>query len=94
MHDSSNIPMKKPARRRGQKRPVWERGYYSHGYWSGKDKLGSVKLGPKGEWDGVYRWQGGNHVGEAATLAQAKQAVEQAVLLGTRQLQLFQDEGG
>ena len=86
--------MTKPVRRRGQKRPIWERGYYSHGYWAGKEKLGSVKLGPKGEWDGIYRWQGGNHVGESATLALAKQAVEQAVLLGTRQLQLFQDEGG
>ena len=86
--------MKPAARSRPNKRPQWERGYYSHGYWSGKNKLGTVKLGPKGEWDGVYRWQGGNHVGESATLALAKQAVEQAVLLGTRQLQLFQDEGG
>jgi hypothetical protein len=86
--------MAKPAKSRLTKKPVWERGYYAHGYWSGKVKLGSVKLGKKGEWDGVYRWQGGKHMGEAATLAQAKQAVEQAVLLGTRQLQLFQDEGG
>lgn len=86
--------MKPAPKRRSPKRPVWERGYYSHGYWSGKNKLGTVKLGPKGEWDGVYRWQGGNHVGEASTLAQAKLAVEQAVLLGTRQLQLFLDEGG
>lgn len=86
--------MTKPVKRRVLKRPVWERGYYSHGYWTGKKKLGSVKLGPKGEWDGIYRWQGGNHIGETATLALAKQAVEQAVLLGTRQLQLFQDEGG
>ena len=68
------------AKRRLLKRPQWERGYYSHGYWSGKNKLGTVKLGPKGEWDGVYRWQAGNHIGEAATLAQAKQQVEQAVL--------------
>jgi hypothetical protein len=86
--------MTKPAKRRVLKPPIWERGYYSHGYWLGKKKLGTVKLGPKGEWDGIYRWQGGNHLGEAATLAKAKQAVEQAVLLGTRQLQLFQDEVG
>ena len=74
-------------------KPTWERGHFSHGYWRGKDKLGSVKLGPPKEWDGIYRWEGGNHHGEAATLAAAKQAVEQAVLLGVRQLQLFQDEG-
>ena len=86
--------MTKPAKHRQPKRPLWERGYYSHGYWSGKDKLGTVKLGPKGEWDGVYRWQAGHHAGDASTLAQAKQAVEQAVLVGSRQLQLFQDEGG
>ena len=86
--------MTKPAKRRVPKRPFWERGYHSHGYWSGKEKLGTVKLGPKGEWDGVYRWQAGNQAGQSATLAQAKQAVEQVVLIGTRQLQLFQDEGG
>ena len=86
--------MSKTAKRRVPKRPTWERGYYSHGYWSGKEKLGTVKLGPKGEWDGVYRWQAGNQAGDAATLARAKQAVEQVVLIGTRQLQLFQDEGG
>lgn len=85
--------MKKTVNRRAPKRPTWERGYYSHGYWLGKEKLGTVKLGAKGEWDGVYRWQAGNQAGESAKLAQAKQAVEQVVLIGTRQLQLFQDEG-
>ena len=84
--------MKKTVKRRIPKRPIWERGYHSHGYWSGKEKLGTVKLGPKNEWDGIYRWQAGHHTGEASTLAQAKLAVEQAVLVGTRQLQLFQDE--
>ena len=86
--------MTKPVKRRLPKRPIWERGYNSHGYWAGKDKLGTVKLGPKSEWDGIYRWQAGHHAGEASTLSQAKLAVEQAVLVGTRQLQLFQDEAG
>jgi hypothetical protein len=81
------------AKHRASKaKPLWERGHYSHGYWAGKDKLGSVKLGPPKEWDGVYRWQAGHFAGEASTLAEAKQAVEQAVLLGTRQLGLFQEE--
>ncbi len=71
------------------KKPVWERGYYSHGYWRGKERLGTVKLGPPGEWDGTYRWQAGTHAGEATRLADAKRSVEQAVLVGARQLPLF-----
>ncbi len=77
---------RKPAR------PTWERGYHSHGYWRGKDKLGSVKLGAKPEWDGIYRWQAGTHAGEAATLAEAKRAVEEAVLVGASQLALFSED--
>ena len=77
------------ANRKSKIKPLWERGHYSHGYWAGKDKLGTVKLGPPKDWDGVYRWQAGNFAGEASSLADAKQAVEQAVLLGTRQMGLF-----
>ncbi len=73
-------------------RPFWERGYHSHGYWFGKEKLGSVKLGAKPEWDGIYRWQAGTHMGEAATLAEAKRAVEEAVLVGASQLALFSED--
>ena len=79
---------KKPSR----VKPVWERGYNAHGYWKGKEKLGTVKLGAKGEWDGIYRWQAGNHYGGAATLAEAKRAVEQAVLVGASQLGLFGED--
>jgi len=71
------------------KRAFWERGYLSHGYWLGKERLGLVRLGPKKDWDGVYRWQAGSHAGEAATLEEAKNAVEQAVLVGASQLALF-----
>jgi hypothetical protein len=84
--------MAAPKRKSPRAKPFWERGYNSHGYWRGKNKLGSVKLGPKDEWDGVYRWQAGNFAGEASTLAEAKQAVEQAVLVGASQLGLFSDE--
>jgi len=77
--------------KRSRKQAFWERGYLSHGYWLGNERLGLVKLGPKKEWDGVYRWQAGNHTGEAATLEEAKRAVEQAVLGGASQLSLFQD---
>ena len=76
-------------RRASRIKHAWERGYYSHGYWRGKEKLGTVKLGPKGEWDGVYRWLAGTHAGEARTLAESKRSVEQAVLIGASQLALF-----
>jgi len=75
--------------KRSRKQAFWERGYLSHGYWLGKERLGLVKLGPKKEWDGIYRWQAGNHTGEAATLEEAKRAVEQVVLVGASQLALF-----
>lgn len=75
--------------KRSKKKPFWERGYLAHGYWLGKERVGTVKLGPRGEWDGVYRWQAGNHAGESASLAEARRAVENAVLVGARQLPLF-----
>ena len=75
--------------KRPRVKPVWERGHLSHGYWRGNDKLGVVKLAPKDQWDGVYRWEAGNYSGEASNLEEAKRAVENAVLLGTRQLGLF-----
>jgi hypothetical protein len=75
-------------------KPVWERGYFSHSYWKGKKKVGSVRLGPKGEWDGIYRWEAGTHFGEASTLAAAKQAVEQVVAFGASQIGLFEQDAG
>ena len=81
--------MPKSAKR--AKQAFWERGYLAHGYWLGKERLGQVRLGPKKEWDGIYRWQAGDRAGEASTLEEAKRGVEQAVLFGTSQLPLFQD---
>ena len=80
-----------PKSAKKAKQAFWERGYLAHGYWLGKERLGQVKLGPKKEWDGIYRWQAGNRAGEASTLEEAKRSVEQAVLFGTSQLPLFQD---
>lgn len=71
-------------------KPFWERGYFQHGFWLGKKRLGAVKLGPKGEWDGVYRWEAGTRAGETTTLKDAKQAVEQVVSVGASQLPLFE----
>ena len=80
-----------PKSAKKAKQAFWERGYLAHGYWLGKERLGQVKLGPKKEWDGIYRWQAGNRAGEASSLEEAKRGVEQAVLFGTSQLPLFQD---
>jgi hypothetical protein len=73
-----------------KQKPFWERGYFQHGYWLRKQRIGVVKLGPKGEWDGVYRWEAGTRAGETATLKDAKQAVEQSVSVGASQLPLFE----
>jgi len=73
-------------------KPSWERGYQSHGYWRGKERLGTVRLGERRQWDGIYRWQAGNRVGEAPTLAEAKRAVEEEVLSLASQLSLFGDQ--
>lgn len=84
----------KSARKPGKAKPFWERGYQSHGYWRGKDRLGTVQLGERSQWDGVYRWQAGSRTGEAKTLSEAKRAVEETVLSLASQLPLFGDRAG
>src|SRR5262252_2556573 len=81
-------PMAKRSAKKARQ-AFWERGYLSHGYWYGKERLGTVELGAKKDWDGVYRWRAGNHAGEAGSLEEAKRAVEQAALIGASQLKLF-----
>ena len=85
------MPKKRRAARRAK--PLWERGYRSHGYWLGKECLGKVTLGAPADGELRYRWQVGNRAGKSGSLREAKQAVEHAVLVGTRQLALF-EEGG
>jgi len=84
--------MPKQARKTRKVKPVWERGYRSHGYWLGKERVGKVTL--DGDADGAarYRWESGNRAGKSNTLREAKQAVEQAVLVGARQLGLFDSD--
>jgi hypothetical protein len=74
-------------------KPFWERGYQSHGYWRGKERLGTVQLGERGQWDGIYRWQAGSRTGETKTLIEAKRHVEETVLSLATQLSLFGDPG-
>jgi hypothetical protein len=79
----------KGTRKPSKVKPVWERGYQSHGYWRGKERLGTVQLGERAEWDGIYRWQAGTRAGEAKNLTEAKRAVEEQVLSLASQLPLF-----
>ncbi len=85
--------MAKQARRARKTKPLWERGYRSHGYWLGKERLGKVTLDGGADGAPRYRWESGNRAGKANTLREAKQAVEQTVLIGARQLGLFDSEG-
>jgi hypothetical protein len=48
-------------------------------------KLGKVTLAAKGH----YKWEAGGKAGECEDLDKAKQAVEYAVLMAAKQLDLF-----
>jgi hypothetical protein len=67
-------------------KPAWERAYKGHVYWLGKTKLGKVTLADKGR----YTWEAGGRAGASDDLAKAKRAVELAVALADKQLDLFQ----
>ncbi len=77
------------AKKRSRAKPIWERGYKSHGYWLGKTRVGHVEIEPGKHLEMKYRWRVGNHGGTVTTLREAKRLVEQAVLMGGRQLSLF-----
>jgi hypothetical protein len=66
-------------------KPVWERAYKGHVLWSGKTKLGKVTLADKQR----YTWEAAGRAGEASDLDKAKKAVELAVMMGDKQLDLF-----
>jgi hypothetical protein len=76
-------------RRPRASKAFWERGYLSHGYWLGKAKAGSVRLDREAPPEHRYRWEAGTTAGHAQSLVEAKRSVEAAVLLGQRQLALF-----
>jgi hypothetical protein len=81
--------MAQTPRRRPRARPVWERGYLSHGLWAGKRRVGIVRIDKDARPEAKYRWEAGTLAGGAATLKEAKRAVEEAALLGAMQLPLF-----
>ena len=66
-------------------KPFWERAYKGHALWLGKTKLGKVSLAAKDK----YTWQAAGRAGEAEDLEKAKKAVELAVVMADKQLDLF-----
>jgi hypothetical protein len=84
-------PKVKASRRRAAVKPFWERGYRSHGYWLGKQRIGVVEVEPGARLELKYRWRAGTHTGQAASLKDARRRVEEAVLMGGHQLPLFEE---
>ena len=68
-----------------KQKPVWERAYKGHVLWLGKTKLGKVSLTEPEK----YSWEAAGRAGVAADLDKAKKAVEMAVLMADKQLDLF-----
>ena len=68
-----------------RKNPFWERAYKGHAYWQGKAKLGRVTLAEEGR----YSWHAAGRGGVADDLDAARRAVEAAVAMADRQLNLF-----
>ena len=67
-------------------KPFWERAYQGHAYWLGKTKLGKVTLAGRKH----YKWEAAGRAGETEDLDAAKRAVESAILMTDKQLDLFQ----
>jgi len=76
----------KPTSRKNKKlKPVWERAYKAHVLWLGKQKLGKVSLLERNQ----YRWEAAGKAGSVEDLQSAKQAVELAIAMAAKQLDLF-----
>ena len=76
----------RPTSKKSQAKPLWERGYRGHVYWLGKAKLGKVTLAGKQH----YTWEAAGRTGEADDLERARRAVELAVAMADKQLDLFE----
>ena len=63
----------------------WERAYKGHALWLGKAKLGRVTLVERDH----YTWEAAGRAGSTDDLDKAKKAVELAVAMADKQLDLF-----
>jgi VCBS repeat-containing protein len=73
------------GKKKKARQPFWERAYKGHALWLGKAKLGKVSLAEKGR----YTWEAAGRAGAADDLDKAKKAVELAVAMADKQLDLF-----
>jgi hypothetical protein len=74
------------AKKKSKIKPVWERAYKGHVLWLGKQKLGKVSLLDKDH----YGWEAAGRAGTVEDLDSAKKAVELAIAMADRQLDLFE----
>lgn len=81
----------KPRKSKLRIKPFWERGYNGHVYWLGKQKLGKVTLLGRREAsvNGRYCWEAAGKIGYSADLDKARSAVELAVAMVHKQMDLF-----
>ena len=73
------------TKKKSKQKPAWERAYKGHVLWLGKTKLGRVSLLEKSK----YSWEAAGRAGAAEDLDKAKRAVELAVAMADKQLDLF-----
>ena len=74
---------------RKAKKAVWEPGYNGHVYWLGKAKLGKVTRHTAKNTQYKYTWEAAGRAGGSEDLDKAKKAVETAVAMADKQLDLF-----
>ena len=70
-------------------KPIWEPGYNGHVYWLGKARLGKVTRHAGRDAKHKYSWQAAGRAGGGGDLEKAKRAVEAAVAMADKQLDLF-----
>jgi hypothetical protein len=73
------------TKKKSKQKPAWERAYKGHVLWLGKAKLGKVSLVDRNK----YSWEAAGRAGAAEDLDKAKKAVELAVAMADKQLDLF-----
>ena len=73
------------TKKKPKQKPAWERAYKGHVLWLGKAKLGKVSLVDRNK----YSWEAAGRAGVAEDLDKAKKAVELAVAVADKQLDLF-----
>ena len=71
--------------RKSRQQASWERAYKGHVLWLGKRKLGKVSLLERKH----YAWEAAGRAGTAEELEKAKHAVELAVAMAVKQMDLF-----